>query len=100
MQPKSFPNTTGKWLLSIRWHAKEHVSISATSRRRIQTPWKAGLTSRCILGSKLFYPSVVGAGFRSLSHRVSMAFNGTGIWSVAELNRLVLFDLSRHAFLS
>jgi hypothetical protein len=29
-----------------------------------------------------------------------MPFNGTGIWSVAELDRIVLFDLSRHAFLS
>jgi hypothetical protein len=81
MQPRSFPNTTGKWFLSIRWHAKEHVSISATSRRKIQTPWKADPHvslhprrqavstfgyGRRVLALGVAELSIVGCGFTSL----------------------------------
>ena len=48
------------------------------------------LTSRRILGSKLFHPSVITAYFSSLSHRITMALYRAGVWSVAKANWFVL----------
>jgi hypothetical protein len=42
----------------------------------------------------------IGARFRGLSHLVLVALYRVWVWSVAELDRLVLFDPSRHIFLS
>jgi hypothetical protein len=99
--PAKRASTTGEANGSSRFDCmRRSMSVSPRLREEYKHHGKQALTSRPHPRRQALSPSVVGAGFRSLSHRVSMAFNGSRIGSVAELDRLVLYDLSRHAFLS
>ena len=80
----------------------EQVALHGLLPSRGEEPNQSGqgiLPSHCVLGSKLFHPSVIGAGFSGLSHPVAVAFYSARVRSVAELDGFVLLrelDFLRH----